>query len=213
MHSYFNLADNPLFIKHVRSRMRRAAVLPSIVLVCFLSVCIIVMEEKAWPPGMGWGSQAFFFMQGIILLLMGGSQVAQAVASVKESGMLDFHRITPVPPRVQVLGFLLGAPIRAWTLFACTLPFALYTAVTGPWGVLGFTKVLLVQMTGALLYHALGLVTGLAGKSARGASGRIVGIIILLNLVSNGLNQQQRVLGPTLLTPMPVFHEVVEDTR
>src|SRR5262245_59330983 len=134
MHSYFNLAENPLFIKHVRSRMRRSQLMPSIVMVCFFSLCIVVLEMKVWWPGSVVGSVMFVFMQGIILLLMGGSQVAAAVASIKESGMLDFHRITPVPARVQVLGFLLGAPIREWTLFACTLPFALFLAIMGPWG-------------------------------------------------------------------------------
>ena len=209
MHGYLNLAENPLFIKHVRSRMRRTTILPNVVVISFFSLCIVFLDQtvKKNDEDIALGSNLFFWMQAMILLLMGGSQVATAVAHVKESGILDFHRVTPVPSRVQVLGFLLGAPIREWALFACTLPFALFCAIVGPWGVEGFTKVLLVQITGALLYHSIGIVTGLQGKSAKGASGRLVAIIVALNIASTNLSGQG-VYGPALLSPLPVYLEV-----
>src|ERR1700724_978093 len=135
MNAFLNLADNPLFIKHVRSRLRRSTILPSVVVVSFFSMCIIFLDRSIWKENIGIGSHLFFWLQVILLMLMGGSQVASSVAHVKETGILDFHRITPVPASVQVVGFLLGAPIREWLLFAVTLPFALVCAILGPWGI------------------------------------------------------------------------------
>jgi hypothetical protein len=208
MNAYLNLADNPLFVKHIRSRLRRGALMPSVVIVAFFSLCIVWLDFAVFKddnPGLG--SHFFFWMQVVILLLIGGSQVATSVGYVKESGILDFHRITPVPSSVQALGFLLGAPIREWILFACTLPFALICAVNGPWGLTGFTKVLLVQITGALLYHSIGIVAGLAGKTAKGASGRLVGAIVALNVLATNFSQEG-IYGPTLLSPLPVYRDV-----
>jgi hypothetical protein len=206
MNPYLNLADNPLFVKHVRSRLRRGVVMPSIVIVCFFSLCIVWLDLSIFKADDAVGSHLFFWLQALILMLMGGSQVAAAVGYVKESGILDFHRVTPVPPSVQALGFLLGAPIREWILFGCTLPFALVCAIHGPWELSGFTKVLLVQITGAFLYHAIGVVTGLAGR-AKGASGRLVAIVVALNIGASNFSQEG-IYGPTLLSPLPVYYEV-----
>ena len=210
MNSFFNLAENPLFVKHVRSRLRRGQLLPSIVVVLFLSICIVWLDSLSGgpnAPNLGVGSNAFFWLQGVILVLMGGSQVSAAVAHIKDSGILDFHRITPVPARVQAVGFLLGAPIREYILFAVTLPFALYCALTGPFGLVGFGKLVIVLLTTALLYHGLALVTGLSAKTTKGASGRFVGLIAGLNIIASPLTLQG-IYGPTLLTAMPVYWEV-----
>jgi hypothetical protein len=206
MNAYLNLADNPLFVKHVRSRLRRGVVMPSIFVVCFFSLCIVWLDLSIFKADDAVGSHLFFWLQALILMLMGGSQVAAAVGYVKESGILDFHRVTPVPSSVQALGFLLGAPIREWILFGCTLPFALVCAIHGPWGLSGFTKVLLVQITGAFLYHAIGVVTGLAGR-AKGASGRLVAIVVALNIGASNFSEEG-IYGPTLLSPLPVYYDV-----
>jgi hypothetical protein len=215
MNSFLNLADNPLFVKHVRARLRKQAILPALIIIGFLSICIVWADQTFGTDHrgvrMGVGSHCFFWLQMIILMLVGGSQVASSVAYVKESGILDFHRVTPVPSSVQVLGFLLGAPIREYLLFAFTIPFALVCALIGPWGLLNFVKLLLVQITAALLYHSIAVVTGLSGKSAKGASGRFVGIIVILNIVSNQFNAAGS-YGPAMLSPLPVYMEVTEET-
>ena len=210
MSHFLNLAENPLFVKHVRSRLRHASLTPSLIIMGFFCICIIWADRTFWKAE-GIGSHVFFWLQLMILMLMGGSQVATSVASVKESGILDFHRVTPVSSSRQVLGFLLGAPIREWLFFAFTIPFALICAVMGSWGIGNFTKLLVVQITGALFYHAMAVVTGLAGKAAKGASGRLVALVIALNVISaqfnaNGAN------GPAMLSPLPVYMEVTNDT-
>ena len=46
MREYLDLANNPLFVKYVRSRLRRAALLPALIIVGFLSIGIVVLDER-----------------------------------------------------------------------------------------------------------------------------------------------------------------------
>ncbi len=211
MREFFDLANNPLFVKHVRSRLRRSAMLPGMVIVIFLSLCIVFINHYIVKgpnnPEPNVGSHMIFWLQGIILSLMGGSQVASAIAQMKESGIIDFHRITPVPPKVQAIGIMLGAPIRELILYALTLPFALFLAIDGPIGISNFAKLFLVQMGSAMMYYSLAMIAGLAGGKARGASGRFVAILAMLYLAAGQLYTAE-IYGPALVTSVPVYYEV-----
>ena len=210
MREFLDLSSNPLFVKYVRSRLRRSAMLPGVIVILFLCLCIIWINSQAKNPNNpdpSVGSQMFFWMQGIILVLLGGSQVASSIAQMKESGIIDFHRITPIPPRVQTIGILLGAPIRELILYALTLPFALYLAIQGPIGVTNFCKLLLVQLGSAMMYYSMAMITGLTAAKARGASGRFVAILAGLNIMANTFFAVG-IYGPTLVTSMPIYQEV-----
>jgi hypothetical protein len=210
MSQLLNLADNPLFVKHVRSRLRKGTLMPAFVIVGFLSLCIIWIDRN-FANNRGRdesvGPILFFWLQSILLGLMGGSQVATSVAYVRESGILDFHRVTPVPASRQVLGFLLGAPIREWLLFAFTLPFALICSLLGPWGITNFGKLLLVQISTALFFHTLAVVIGMSGK-AKGASGRLVGSLFAFNFFALMLFPQG-IYPPSYFTTLAVYDEVL----
>lgn len=211
MRELLDLANNPLFVKHVRSRMRRSTLLPSIIVIVFLSLCIIGVHTLNKNPNNNGDSYSasimFFVFQGILLVLMGGSQVATSIAQMNETGIIDYHRITPIPAKVQTIGILLGAPIRELLLYAFTLPFALYVAIDGPIGVTNFCKLVLVQLGGALMYYSLAMILGLTGGKARGASGRFVAVLAILNILS-GIFFGAGIYGPTLITSTPVFYEV-----
>ena len=64
------------------------------------------------------------FLQIIIIVAIGGAQVAAAVGGSRGSGILDFHRVSPLSPTELTLGFFFGAPIREYVLLATTLPYA-----------------------------------------------------------------------------------------
>jgi hypothetical protein len=229
MGEMLRLAENPLFVKHLRARMRRSAVISSVVVVLFLCICIMVIEyfqkeamkfaARGGPPvDYNVGMWMMAAMQALLLNLMGGSQVAQSISGVKESGILDYHRITPLPSRVQALGFLLGAPIREYLLYITTLPFALGLCLwSNNVGVGGFAKIVLVQVGFALFSHSIALLVGLSskqGKGARGASGRYIGIMVGIGIMSNtisgiGILEKDRYVGPSLLSPLPVVIDVL----
>lgn len=213
MREFLDLGNNPHFVKFVRSRLRKAMVLPGLIIVGFLCIGIIIINEemiKPDNPESRMAQKMFFYLQGIILFLMGGSQVAAAVSHINETGIIDFHRVTPIPSKVQTIGILLGAPIRELTFYAATLPFALYCALAGPVGIVDWCKLLLVQLGAAVMYYTLAMVAGLSAKSGRGASGRFVMMLAVLNIAATQL-YQVGIYGPTLITTVPVYEEVFPD--
>ena len=72
-----------------------------------------------------------FFVQGVILMFMGTGAVASGIANERDSGVLDYQRITPMGPMRKIVGYLFGLPVREYFLFALTLPFVAYGTVRG----------------------------------------------------------------------------------
>jgi len=48
-----------------------------------------------------------FFVQAFILLFVGTGTVAGNFAEEKESGLIDYHRMTPMSPAAKIVGFVL----------------------------------------------------------------------------------------------------------
>jgi hypothetical protein len=218
LEQYTNLSDNPLFVKHLRSRLRKGTLRTSILIIGVLSFLMLFLQVQinagARNPAQDGGGMfwAIFALQGLILYLMGGSQVAGAVAHIKETGILEFHRVTPIPSGVQALGFLIGAPIREWLLYAITFPFALILALMGGVGWQNFAIITIVQLAGAIFYHTLAIVVGLTGNKSKGASGRYVGLTMILNFASMSFIGSG-VHGPFLFSPLPVVIQVQRDIQ
>ena len=91
------LLDNPLLVKHARSRLRRQHVVPMLIALVLICGCVMwggYADSELQNAG------AFSFLlliQGIVLMLAGSAQVASAVRQANTSGMLDFHRASPLP--------------------------------------------------------------------------------------------------------------------
>jgi hypothetical protein len=177
------LAHNPLFVKHLRAKLRSQQLVPAIiavVMVCGLILWWFVDDKEKIEP-----SQFVFLLvlQGGLLFLGGSSSVATSVAYARENGLLDFHRISPQRPLALALGFILGGPIREWLLFACTLPFSAVCAA----GLARPVEALLVYVAviaAALLYHSFAALTGLTATRAREAMGATVVLVVLLHMIS-----------------------------
>ena len=123
--------DNPIFVKHVRSRLRVQAVASAIVAVQALCLCIAWagFQLKGFDNGIAFAW--LLFLQVIIIVAIGGAQVATSVGSGRASGILDFHRVSPLSRDALSLGFFFGAPIREYLLLATTLPYS--CALRGVW--------------------------------------------------------------------------------
>ena len=152
--------DNPLFIKHTRASLRTPQILPAMIGVALVAVCLcyfgIMQDQAAEMLG------CLIAGQGVLLLLLGSSKVISSVTQARDSGVLDFHRISPQSPAALTLGFLLGGPIREYLLFACTLPFSVVLAIqahlSGPDWLTIECELLVV----ALLYHTMAMIVGLS---------------------------------------------------
>ena len=109
--------DNPLLIKHIRARLRRQQLLPMLAVVVIICGLITfagfprVTEATSMDDLLNArvGAILFLFLlQCILLLLAGSAAVAGSVALARESGMMDFHRISPQRPVALALGFFAG---------------------------------------------------------------------------------------------------------
>src|SRR5208337_4987806 len=108
--------DNPIFVKHFRSRLRRQPLISSIVITVVLCLCIAWggYQLGAFLSGRAFGT--LLGLQSLILAIMGAAQVGTSVTSARASGILDFHRVSPLTPAELTLGFFFGAPIREYLL-------------------------------------------------------------------------------------------------
>ena len=170
--------DNPIFVKHVRSRLSRQNLTSGVVIVGVLSLLLawFGISNNAFAD-----SRVFHFnlvMQAIILVIIGSSQVGTTVSATRESGILDFHRISPLSPWSLMLGFFFGAPVLQYVLFAITVPMSLLCVVFGgvpPSTALELTLVLFLV---AWLFQAIAMLSALVSK--RPTKGGPVGLIVLL---------------------------------
>lgn len=179
--------DNPLFTRFWRSRLRRQHVLPLLVVFGLVSLCIAgagmqkPYYSDPWPLAMTW----LIVVQAFVLFIMAPAQVASAVAQARESGMMDFHRVTPQSPARLTIGFLLGAPIREYLLYAAMLLPYVVLATARPDHLPRAMLVPVVLPLLSVFYNSLALLIGLSvpkGPQQRSAAILSVVIILLLNV-------------------------------
>ncbi len=178
--------DNPIFVKHVRSRLRPQPLVSSIVIVLVLCVCIawggFVLD--GFTTGAAFGT--LFALQTVILAIMGASQIGMSVGSAQASGILDFHRVSPLTPTELMTGFFFGAPIREYVLFACTLPFSLVCLAFGTPDFRGLLQLMILLVISSWVLHALSLLNALVVRKQVGSRG-VVGIVIFLGIMSSSI--------------------------
>ncbi len=175
--------DNPIFIKHVRSRLRRQPLVSAIVVTVVLCVCIAwggyVLE--VYKTGGAFG--AFFALQTVILAIIGSTQLGTAVAAARASGILDFHRVSPLSATELVLGFFFGAPVREYLLFASTLPFVVLCLAIGVPDFRGLLQLMIALIATSWVLHGFSLLNALVLKKQAGSRG-VAGVVIFLGLMS-----------------------------
>lgn len=173
--------ENPLLIKHIRSRLRPQQLYPMMIVVAALCACVMWGGYSTDAYSHGVAFVGLLVIQGGLLLLVGTSEIANAVAGARASGMLDFHRISPQSPIATAAGFILGAPIREWVLAAVTLPFSIGACLTAKPGLLGGLVVFIVLFFSALLFHAVALIVGATTPQSRSTGGPVALLVFLLH--------------------------------
>ena len=172
--------DNPILVKHARSRLRPMHVAPAVGVVMVLALSIVLLGYQYDGLHGGGTFGGLMMLQTVILGIMGASQVTSSVGKAKESGILDFHRVSPMPPFSMALGFFFGAPIREYAMFAATLPFALVCVFMGRPTPLGFLQLMVPLVLVAWVFHAIALFNALAGKGGKSGSRGIIGLVVFL---------------------------------
>lgn len=173
------VVDNPVLVKHVRSRLRLQQLMPAVVVIIIVAALVIWSCFKLDIVRQGVAFGIICGIQGALLFLGGTSQVATAVAQARETGILDFHRVSPLRSVTVTMGFVLGAPIREWLLFACLIPFSLACVAGGNPAPLGWLKAMSAMIVSGVLYHSIGALAGATAKPRTAGSVAVVMVIVL----------------------------------
>ncbi len=187
------LLDNPILIKHIRSRLRPTQVIPWIAILAVLGACIVYAGHHAsWLFGDPAAIKTLIGLQIFMLAFGGSNQINLSLGGARESGILDFHRVTPIPPWVDTLGFLLGAPIREYVLAGVLVPFLFLSAslvdVGDSWaGIRIVAQIEFGLVVSIWVIHAMTLLGVLTRKKPRGSVlGGIATVVFLLFLLYLG---------------------------
>ena len=164
------------------------------------------MEQNDPSPVKG-ARHAFPFLlclQGFYLMFLGTGRVAAITAEEKESGLLDYQRMTPMNPFSKIWGYLLGLPAREYYMFALTLPFLLHCIIVGELTLENVLHLYFVFFSSVVLYHLTAHVIGLVVPKPRAASwvSRIVVLGLYVFLPAFG---QAGISFLSFLTILPTY--------
>lgn len=174
------LFANPILIKHVRSRLRRQSVLSGLAVLVMINLCLAYAGYALDWYQRGYVAGGIVAIQIVLLGVMGSAQVNASVNGARASGILDFHRVSPLTATELTLGFFFGAPIREYALFAATIPFTIICMAFGIPTFRGFFQLGIIVLTSSWVIHAVMLLSGLISKTKNPTGGALGMIVFLL---------------------------------
>lgn len=192
--------ENPIFVKHVRSRLRPQAMATSIAVTILICLCIVVGAYQSRSIGGPEGFSALMVLQFVLLAIMGSTQVGASIGSARASGILDFHRVSPQSPWELAIGFLFGAPVREYLLTALTIPFAFFFVMMGDPDFRGLVQAEVLLVAVALTLHAMSLLGGLTLKGAMSGQNALGFTVVIGIFVVGPLFGAFRLLSGLLIT-------------
>ena len=201
---------NPLILKGIRENLRLkhliAAGLFSLIICSTVYLTAFLegsdgknkydIKTKEWTKEEGspvnGARYAFTFLlglQGFYLMFLGTGRVASITAEERESGLLDYQRMTPMNPLSKIIGYIFGIPAREYYMFFFTLPFLLHSILAGelPWG--NVIQLYSVFFCSVILYHLTAHAVGLVVPKPRAASWVSRIVVLGLYVVLPGLGQ------------------------
>lgn len=201
---------NPLILKGIRENLRfkhliaaglfSLIVCSTVYLTAFLQGSegkfSVNPETKEWVKGedspVNGARNAFTFLlalQGFYLMFLGTGRVASITAEERESGLLDYQRMTPMNPLSKIVGYIFGIPSREYYMFLFTLPFLGHSIIAGelPWG--NIIHLYSVFFCSVILYHLTAHAVGLVVPKPRAASWVSRIVVLGLYVVLPGLGQ------------------------
>ena len=216
---------NPLILRGIRERLRIkhliAAGLFSLILCSTIYLTaylegaegkwVLDRETQSWnrgePSPVEGARKAFTYLlalQGFFLMFLGTGRVAAITAEEKESGLLDYQRMTPMNPLAKIMGYLFGLPAREYFMFAVTLPFLLHCMIVGELSIENVLHLYFVFFSSVVLYHLTAHVIGLVVPKPRAASwvSRIVVLGLYVFLPAFG---QAGISFLSFLTILPTY--------
>ena len=206
---------NPLILRGIRERLRGKHLIAA-GLFSLIVTSTVYFTAYLDEAGGGWQGEpspvrgarhAFTFLlslQGFFLMFLGTGRVAAITAEEKESGLMDYQRMTPMNPFSKIVGYLFGLPAREYYMFALTLPFLLHCIIVGELAFENILHLYFVFFSSVVLYHLTAHVIGLVVPKPRAASwvSRIVVLGLYVFLPAFG---QAGISFLSFLTILPTY--------
>ena len=201
---------NPLILKGIRENLRLkhliAAGLFSLIVCSTLYLTAYLNgSEGRWvqdPTTKEWGKgesipvngarNAFTFLlalQGFYLMFLGTGRVASITAEERESGLLDYQRMTPMNPLSKIAGYIFGIPAREYYMFFFTIPFLGHAILVGKLPLANIIQLYSVFCCSVILYRLTAHAVGLVVPKPRAASWVSRIVVLGLYIVLPGLGQ------------------------
>ncbi|MGI9242805.1 MAG: hypothetical protein ACR2RV_18555, partial [Verrucomicrobiales bacterium] len=125
---------NPILRRYARSRLRPRSFGLMLLIVLLIAAFMFfgIRAGAFYRSGMSVADAErmplipLLWLQGLILFLIGTGQVAGAMTTEADEGVIDYQRLAPMTPLAKVLGYLFGLPIREYALVLATAPFTLW---------------------------------------------------------------------------------------
>ena len=148
-----------------------------------------VKEESSPVNGARNAFTFLLILQGFYLMFLGTGRVASITAEERESGLLDYQRMTPMNPLSKIIGYIFGIPAREYYMFFFTLPFLGHAVLVGkiPFG--DVFQLYAVFFCSVVLYHLTAHSVGLVVPKPRAASWVSRIVVLGLYVVLPGLGQ------------------------
>ena len=199
---------NPLILKGIRENLRLKHLIAAGLFSLIVSSTIYLTaylegSEGRWtqdPVTKNWikgdsipvngARNAFTFLlalQGFYLMFLGTGRVASITAEERESGLLDYQRMTPMNPFSKIIGYIFGIPAREYYMFFFTLPFLGHAILVGKLPLANIIQLYSVFFCSVILYHLTAHAVGLVVPKPRAASWVSRIVVLGLYVVLPGL--------------------------
>lgn len=207
------LHRNPIFIRFCRSELRfKKAIfwyLLTLIVTAF-TVAVVYGPQIAQGRDSVDAARAallpILIIQGIILLFLGTGNVASGITREKVDNVLNYQRLTPLPIRQKIAGYLFGLPVRNYVMFLITVPFLFFVLIVGRVPVSSALPYYIIFFSSTLLYHFTGLVAGMISKRWRWSARISMLLIFMLYFVLPNFSHLGLVFLE-FLTVRPAFTE------
>ncbi len=200
---------NPEFIRHRRAELRPAR-LGSAVAITYIVIALIGMAVFNQHGSSQELYRTFYgfiaAMSPALLVLWCLSAGSQAVAGERELKTFDFLRTTRLTAGELLLGKLLGGPVMAYVIYACSLTVIIPAGLAAGFSLGGILLTNLISLCLALLLGLTGIwVSMLVEKMNRGAG--ILLLFFLWPVVAMGMTPGQPgyLPGFNCLSPLPAI--------
>ena len=186
-HAAWNVWRNPIFRRYCQSRLRLRGVGVGLLITVLIAGFIVAMGSSIGMHSLmtpvdaaRTGIIPLFFMQCVILFILGTAQVAGGMTAERDEGVIDYQRLIPMSPLSKVIGYLFGLPVREYVMFLGTLPFTAWALWRGQVAWTVWAPLYLIVMTSTALYHFTGLLTGTVARNRRWAFLASIGLVFCL---------------------------------